>query len=86
MVFQNTYRGFFYRQIFVTPALINPSTCSPIGKTGIVTGSNTGLGYHASLQLLNLGLSNLILAVRDSTRGEAAKKSLLAAIRQSEKK
>lgn len=86
MVFQNTYRGFFYRQIFVTPALINPSTCSLIGKTGIVTGSNTGLGYHASLQLLNLGLSNLILAVRDSTRGEAAKKSLLAAIRQSEKK
>lgn len=86
MVFQNTYRGFFYRQVFVTPAAINPSTCSLVGKTGVVTGSNTGLGYHASLQLLDLGLSNIILAVRDSTRGEAAKASLLAAVRRSEKK
>ena len=61
MVFQNTYRGFFYRQIFVTPALINPSTCSLVGKTGIVTGSNTGLGYHASLQLLDIYGSGLEL-------------------------
>ena len=48
-----------------------------VGKTGIVTGSNTGLGYHASAQLLALGLSRLILAVRDPEKGEAARTSLL---------
>ncbi|KAI4145704.1 MAG: hypothetical protein L6R39_003723 [Caloplaca ligustica] len=80
MVFQNTYRGFFYRQIFVTPPLITSPTVSLVGKTGIVTGSNTGLGYHASSQLLSLGLSRLILAVRDTAKGEKAKSSLLATL------
>lgn len=82
MVFQNTYRGFFYRQLFITPALITPSQVSLAGKTGIVTGSNTGLGYHASSQLLSLGLSRLILAVRDTSKGEKAKTSLLSALKQ----
>ena len=83
MVFQNTYCGFFYRQIFTTPALITPSQVSLTGKTGIVTGSNTGLGYHASSQLLSLGLSRLILAVRDTSKGEKAEPSLLSALKQS---
>ena len=83
MVFQNTYRGFLYRQIFITPPLVTSKTCSLTGKTGIVTGSNTGLGYHASSQLLALGLSHLILAVRDTTKGEAAKTTLLATLKQS---
>ncbi|KAL9039303.1 MAG: hypothetical protein Q9180_002607 [Flavoplaca navasiana] len=82
MVFQNTYRGFFYRQLFTTPALITPSTVSLAGQTGIVTGSNTGLGYHASSQLLSLGLSRLILAVRDTTKGEKARSSLLATLNE----
>ncbi|KAL9591559.1 MAG: hypothetical protein Q9179_007602 [Wetmoreana sp. 5 TL-2023] len=56
---------------------------SLVGKTGIVTGSNTGLGYHTSSQLLSLGLSRLILAVRDTAKGEQAKSSLLATLKQS---
>lgn len=83
MVFQNTYRGFFYRQLFTTPPLITSSTVSLAGQTGIVTGSNTGLGYHASSQLLSLGLSRLILAVRDTTKGEKARSSLLATLNES---
>ncbi|KAL9595241.1 MAG: hypothetical protein Q9219_006575 [cf. Caloplaca sp. 3 TL-2023] len=83
MVFQNTYRGFLYRQLFVTPPLITPSTVSLAGQTGIVTGSNTGLGYYASSQLLDLGLSRLILAVRDTTKGEKAKASLLTTLKNS---
>ncbi|KAL8838830.1 MAG: hypothetical protein Q9170_001985 [Blastenia crenularia] len=83
MVFQNTYRGFLYRQLFTTPALITPSTVSLAGQTGIVTGSNTGLGYHASSQILSLGLSRLILAVRDTTKGEKARSSLLATLEES---
>ena len=49
-----------------------------VNRTGIVTGANAGLGYHASSQLLALGLSRLILAVRDIKKGEAAKSSLFA--------
>ena len=83
MVFYNTYRGFFYRQLFQTPPPISPSNVSLKGKTAIVTGSNSGLGYHASSQLLSLGLSHLILAVRDLRKGEAASSALLDAFRRS---
>lgn len=81
MGIHNTYGGFLYRQIFTTPPLITLSTVSLKGKTAVVTGSNTGLGYHASSQLIALGLSRLILAVRDTEKGEAAKTSLLEIIK-----
>lgn len=83
MVLYNTYAHFFYRQFFLTPALVTSETRSLVGQTGIVTGSNAGLGYHASSQLLALGLSRLILAVRDTKKGEAAKTSLLTIHKQS---
>lgn len=53
-----------------------PETTNLTGKTAIVTGSNTGLGYHASRQLLGLGLSRLIMAVRSVDKGEAAAAAL----------
>ncbi|KAL9011914.1 MAG: hypothetical protein Q9173_003285 [Seirophora scorigena] len=83
MVLQNTYRGFLYRQLFTTPPLITSSTVSLVGQTGIVTGSNTGLGYYASSQLLDLGLSRLVLAIRDTAKGEKARSSLLATWKES---
>jgi NAD(P)-dependent dehydrogenase (short-subunit alcohol dehydrogenase family) len=79
MPFYNTYPGFLYRQFLVCPSKA-PSTTSLRGKSGLVTGSNTGLGYQASAQLLALGLSHLILAVRSASKGEAARKSLLASL------
>ncbi|KAI8297010.1 Short chain dehydrogenase yanD [Colletotrichum sp. SAR11_59] len=42
------------------------------GNTAIITGGNTGLGYEAAIQLLDLKLSYLILAVRSLERGEEA--------------
>ncbi|ROV88730.1 hypothetical protein VMCG_10069 [Cytospora schulzeri] len=42
------------------------------GKTAIVTGSNTGVGFETCRQLLDLGLSRLILAVRNEEKGKAA--------------
>jgi NAD(P)-dependent dehydrogenase (short-subunit alcohol dehydrogenase family) len=39
------------------------------GKTAIVTGANTGLGYEASRQLILLGLSRLIITVRTKQKG-----------------
>ncbi|KAK1243334.1 hypothetical protein MKX07_003962 [Trichoderma sp. CBMAI-0711] len=48
------------------------------GKVAIVTGSNSGLGLETARQLLRLGLSKLILAVRSESKGETARKELLA--------
>ncbi|KAH9909558.1 hypothetical protein F4778DRAFT_711864 [Xylariomycetidae sp. FL2044] len=42
------------------------------GQVAIVTGSNSGLGYEASLQLLGLKLSKLIMGVRSIEKGQAA--------------
>lgn len=79
MPFSNSHLFFLYSQLFLTPAPL-PRILSLAGKTGIITGSNTGLGYHASAQLLARGLSRLILAVRDVKKGEAAKEMLLAGL------
>jgi NAD(P)-dependent dehydrogenase (short-subunit alcohol dehydrogenase family) len=62
---------FFNNQFRAKPHWPAPNK-SLSGKTAIVTGSNTGLGYEAALQLLGLKLSHLILAVRSPERGEAA--------------
>ncbi|KAL2823493.1 NAD(P)-binding protein [Aspergillus cavernicola] len=84
MPFYNTYPGFLYRQFFICPSRV-PSSLSLHGRAGMVTGANTGLGYHASLQLLNSGLSRLILAVRNVAKGEAARETLLASVSESNK-
>ncbi|KAF9871127.1 short-chain dehydrogenase reductase family [Colletotrichum karsti] len=64
-------RVFFYNQFCAKPQWPNPGT-NLSGKTAIITGANTGLGYEAGLQLLDLGLSHLILAVRSLERGNEA--------------
>ncbi|OTB14562.1 hypothetical protein K445DRAFT_318970 [Daldinia sp. EC12] len=43
------------------------------GLTAIVTGANVGLGFEAAKELASHGLSRLILAVRDLSKGETAK-------------
>jgi NAD(P)-dependent dehydrogenase (short-subunit alcohol dehydrogenase family) len=48
------------------------------GRTGIVTGANSGIGYETSKKLLGLGLSRLVLGVRSLDKGEAAAESLRA--------
>lgn len=72
---EDTTAHFFYRQLLVTPKA-PPSTTNLNGQTAIVSGSNTGLGLEAARQLLDLGISHLILAVRDETKGQAAKAQL----------
>ncbi|KAL9128101.1 MAG: hypothetical protein Q9217_003154 [Psora testacea] len=64
---------FLYRQYFVTPPKTSPEHHNLRGHVGIVTGSNVGLGLEASRQLLGLGLSHLILAVRSKDKGMAAR-------------
>lgn len=52
------------------PVTLSPST-SLRGKTAIVTGGASGIGYYASHQLLGLQLSRLILAVRSPEKAES---------------
>lgn len=62
--------GFFYRQLTYKPDVVNQPRLE--GKTAIVTGSNTGVGLETARQLLDLGVSKLILAVRNEEKGAAA--------------
>lgn len=52
------------------------TTCSFIGKTVLITGSNTGLGLQAARRFLDLSASHVILAVRNTTKGDIARKHL----------
>ncbi|EQB47418.1 hypothetical protein CGLO_13428 [Colletotrichum gloeosporioides Cg-14] len=67
---------FFYQQVTFKPAEIRDVDLS--GKTAIITGSNTGIGFEVGSQLLGLGLSKLILAVRNLEKGKAAAAKLVA--------
>ncbi|KAJ5371905.1 Short-chain dehydrogenase/reductase SDR [Penicillium concentricum] len=67
---------FIYNQLTVKPVAVQGVSLA--GKTALVTGSNTGVGLETSRQLLDLGLSKLILAVRSEEKGQAAKKKLSA--------
>lgn len=73
-----TLLAFVKRQLFVTPTLPTRDQYDLSGKTAIVTGANSGIGLECSRQLLDLGLSRLIIAVRSPSRGEAARDNLLA--------
>ncbi|KAI1350306.1 NAD(P)-binding protein [Xylaria sp. FL0043] len=72
-----TQRAFLKRQLFVTPPAVTRADANVEGKTAIITGSNTGLGFEAARQLVDLGISRLILAVRSETKGQIAKRQLL---------
>ncbi|KPM40834.1 hypothetical protein AK830_g5718 [Neonectria ditissima] len=55
-----------------------PPSINLSGKTAIVTGASSGIGLEISRQLLTLKVSNLILAVRNITKGEAVRQSLIS--------
>ncbi|KAK3370541.1 hypothetical protein B0H63DRAFT_497444 [Podospora didyma] len=59
------------------PLIATRETCS--GKTYIVTGANTGLGYEAAKHLVSLGAACVILAVRNVEAGNKAKAEIEAA-------
>ena len=76
MSFFSWFMNFLYSQFFVTPP---KPTQSFSGQTIIVTGSNTGLGLEAAHHITRLGAQKVILAVRNTSKGEAAKKAIEAA-------
>ena len=42
------------------------------GKTVLITGANSGLGYESAVALARHG-AHLVMAARNTTKGEAAK-------------
>ncbi|KAI0437182.1 hypothetical protein F4803DRAFT_539856 [Xylaria telfairii] len=61
----------------LTPPSTTPTSAGDlVGKTAIVTGSNSGIGLECARQFLDRGLSKLILAVRDEKRGAIAREDL----------
>ncbi|GAB7336446.1 hypothetical protein MBLNU13_g09740t1 [Cladosporium sp. NU13] len=55
------------------PAIVEPSLH---GLTVLVTGANTGVGFQAAIKLVKLGAANVIIAVRNLTKGNAAKERI----------
>ena len=68
-----------YRKL---PVLVDESTC--VGKTYIVTGSNSGLGLETARHLVKAKAACVVLAVRDLSKGEGAKKDIGAGIKGSD--
>jgi len=54
---------------------------SQAGKIAIVTGANSGIGYHTALELARAG-ATVILGCRNPQKAEAAKAKILAALPQ----
>lgn len=65
---------FIYEQLFLD---FESTEGDLSGKTAVVTGSNSGLGFETSVQLLERGLSRLIMGVRSMDKGQAAKDLML---------
>ncbi|KAK7723952.1 hypothetical protein SLS64_000285 [Diaporthe eres] len=63
---------YFRHQLFETCPAVTLEDADLSGKTAILTGANGGIGVECARQLLDLGLSKLILAVREASKGEAA--------------
>ncbi|KAK3988935.1 short-chain dehydrogenase [Cladorrhinum sp. PSN332] len=55
-------------------------TISFAGKTILVTGANTGIGFQAALKYFSLGASKLILAVRTQAKGQSTKSRILSLV------
>lgn len=70
---------FIRRQFSGAPPAVSRDDVDLEGKAAIVTGANGGIGLECCRQLLDLGVSKLILAVRDEHKGEVARETLMAA-------
>ncbi|KAK5654742.1 hypothetical protein OQA88_7067 [Cercophora sp. LCS_1] len=58
------------------PLLATRETCA--GRTYIVTGANSGLGFEASKHLVSLGAAKVIMAVRNLQAGNTARAKIEA--------
>lgn len=69
---KKTFLNFIYEHIFSPPPVV---TADLSGKTVIVTGANTGLGFEAAKHFARMNAGRLILACRSEAKGKAAVES-----------
>src|SRR5271154_1508588 len=76
----------FVTQLLYSQFLFTPPypTHDFSGQTVIVTGSNVGLGFEAARHFARLNCAKLILAVRNTSKGEAAKESILTTTKRTD--
>ncbi|KAH6668751.1 putative short chain dehydrogenase/ reductase [Halenospora varia] len=70
------FREMVHEQRLDLPLLATTTTCS--GRTYIVTGANTGLGFETAKHLVALKASKVIIACRNTPAGETAKAEIEA--------
>ncbi len=58
---------------------ISADVDSQVGRRAVVTGANTGLGFQTALSLATAG-AQVVLAVRNRSRGEAAAQRITSAV------
>ncbi len=64
-----TFLDFVYGQWAPVPPVVTEDLA---GKTVVVTGANTGLGFETTKHFARMNPERLILACRSQQRGEAA--------------
>ncbi|KAM5352720.1 hypothetical protein ACJ41O_005442 [Fusarium nematophilum] len=69
--------GIVWKQVFHRVPKMPPHV-DLHGKTAVVTGASSGLGFECARQFLQIGLGDLILAVRSQSRGVEAARQLAA--------
>jgi NAD(P)-dependent dehydrogenase (short-subunit alcohol dehydrogenase family) len=72
----NTHRTMSTHRRRDLPLHANAENCS--GRTFIVTGANTGLGFEATKHLVAAGAAKVVMAVRNVSSGEDAKAKIEA--------
>ncbi|KAJ7483238.1 hypothetical protein FB451DRAFT_1438886, partial [Mycena latifolia] len=73
---QLSFWTFLRSQIFAPPAVV---TADLTGKTVIVLGANTGIGFEAAKHFASMNAGRLILACRSQAKGQAAVNKIKAA-------
>ncbi|KAI0192847.1 hypothetical protein F4808DRAFT_363370 [Astrocystis sublimbata] len=63
-----SFGHFLYRQLFVNPKLLSRYDVDLSDQTALITGANGGIGLECARQLLDLGVSKLILGVRNESK------------------
>ncbi|KAF4957074.1 hypothetical protein FSARC_11405 [Fusarium sarcochroum] len=61
-----------------------PTKTTTVGKTYVVTGANTGLGFEAAKHLVRLGAKHVILGVRSLEKGKVAAEAIAQATGRSD--
>ncbi|KAF4986334.1 hypothetical protein FDECE_16002 [Fusarium decemcellulare] len=72
-IFFFVFRLFLLNQVL---GRVPQPTGSFEGKTVIITGANAGLGFEAVKHVVKLGAARVIMAVRSTEKGEAAKRAI----------